>query len=414
MARFMQAVNRRVTCKLHPREHQEAKLWRCHTLHCDLYNAALQERIDAYRLAGKSFGFAEQCKSLTEIRRENPQYRALNAQSSQVTPKGLDRAFAACFRRVKAGAEQSGLPRFKSYDRFSGFGFKHHGDDFKSVPGPNWRNGNLYLSGIGVLDARGEARTPGQVVGCGIMRKADGWFLSLVIEYELYRESGERETGLDWGAETFATLAYAPGTYDVVPNHRLLNAEQETIGLEQRELSNALRANRSKRAKKAKTVVARRHRRVANRRKNRVHQVTAKLVREHKLIFSEDLTIGNMTASAKGTIENPGKNMNIKQKAGLNRGILDTAPGSFLNFLCTKAEEAGCRVIMLDTRRHRPSQTCPCCADVRKKGLSERTDRYACGFAATRDQAAALSMLTDGLKLLGRAPAWARKVRNSL
>ena len=401
----MDPVNRRVTYKLYPTAAQERAMWQCHRLHCDLYNAALQERIDAYRLAGKSIGFAAQCKSLTEIRADHPEYRALNAQSAQVTLKRLDLAFAAFFRRVKEGAKEPGFPRFKSYDRFSGFGFKHHGDGFRFTAGLNWRNGKLRLSGIGMMDARGEARTPGPVVSCDIMRKADGWFLSLVIECEPHRECGSREAGLDWGVETFATIAYAPDQYDAFENDRLLNAEANALKTGQRQLSTALRGRRSKRAKKAKKALAKRHRKVANRRKNHVHQVTAKLVHEHRLIVTEELSIGNMTASVKGTVEKPGKN--VKAKAGLNRAILDTAPGSFLNVLCIKAEEAGCQVILLDPRRHRSSQTCPSCASVRKKGLAEREHHCGCGFVATRDQAAALSMLVDGFKLLGREPAWA-------
>ena len=89
-----------------------------------------------------------------------------------------------------------------------------------------------------------------------------------------------------------------------------------------------------------------------------VHQATAKLVPGHSLIVTEDLSIKNMTASAKGTAEKPGKK--VKQKAGLNRTILDTAPGSFINNLLVKAEEAGrCQVMLLNNRKHRPSQTCP-------------------------------------------------------
>jgi putative transposase len=79
------------------------------------------------------------------------------------------------------------------------------------TPGPNWRNGKLRLSGIGTMDARREARTPGQVVYCDVMRKADGWFMSLVVACEPHRECEDREAGLDWAVETFATLAYGPG-----------------------------------------------------------------------------------------------------------------------------------------------------------------------------------------------------------
>jgi putative transposase len=112
-----------------------------------------------------------------------------------------------------------------------------------------------------------------------------------------------------------------------------------------------------------------------------------------------------MTASAKGTVEKPGKK--VKAKAGLNRSILDATPGSLVNVLLTKAEEAGCQVVLLDPRKHRSSQTCPPCGVIRKKTLDERKHDCTCGFVASRDQAAALSMLVAGLRLLGREPAWA-------
>ena len=109
-----------------------------------------------------------------------------------------------------------------------------------------------------------------------------------------------------------------------------------------------------------------------------------------------------MTASAKGTAEKPANK--VKQKAGLNRAILDTAPGSFINNLLVKAEEAGrCQVMLLNTRKHRPSKTSPECRAVRTKELDEREHHCGCGFAATRDQASALSMLVDGLRLGNRA-----------
>jgi putative transposase len=188
------------------------------------------------------------------------------------------------------------------------------------------------------MEARGEARTPGKVVTCDIMRKADGWFASVVIECEPYRECGTQEVGLDWGVETFATLAYAPGEFDAFENGRLLNGAADGLKAEQRELSTALCGRRSKRARKTKKALARPHRSVANRRKKRIHQVTNALVCEHALIVTEDLSIKNMTASAKGTVEKPGKK--VKAKAGLNRSVLDATPGSFVNVLLTKAEEA--------------------------------------------------------------------------
>lgn len=391
------SVRRRVTLKLYPSPTQAAALERVCDLHRALYNAALEERIDAYRKAGRSIGFADQCKSVTAIRLDDPAYRAINAQSLQVTLKRLDGAFQSFFRRVKAG-QTPGFPRFKARDRFPGFGFKHHGDGFRFTPGQGWRHGTLRLSGIGEMQARGEARTPGEVICADVQRKADGWHLSLVVSCEPHRErTGEAVAGLDWGVETYATLCTGPMQFGKVENDRFLLAEQEALKEEQRALSRALRGKRSKRAAKAKRLLARRSRRLANRRRDRTHQVTARLVREHAMIVTEDLSVRNMTASAKGTAETPGKR--VKQKAGLNRSILDAAPGAFLSNLRIKAEEAGCALVLVDPRKHKPSQTCPVSGKVRRKSLGERTHALPDGRVISRDQASAWVLWNIGQEL---------------
>jgi putative transposase len=398
----MAAVYRRVTYKLYPSATQAAEMERVCDLHRALYNAALQERRDAWRLAKTSIGFAAQCKSITVIRREDTAYLALNAQSLQVTLKRLDLAFGHVFRRMKAG-ETPGFPRFKGRDRFPGFGFKSHGDGFKFEPGEGWRHGKLRLSGIGTMRARGKARTPGRVVCCDIQRKADGWFLSLVVECEPHRERGEAIAGLDWGVETFATLCHGPGEFAAIPNDRLLAQQQDAIKAAQRDLSRHLRGKRSKRAARAKRLLAKRSRRLANRRKDRNHQTTARLVAGHAVIVTEDLSVKNMTASAKGTVKEPGSH--VRQKAGLNRAILDTAPGGWLSMLATKAEEAACRLILVDPRRHKPSQTDPVSGAVRKKSLHEREHVLPDGRVIGRDQAAAWVLWNIGQRKLGEEQA---------
>jgi putative transposase len=312
-------------------------------------------------------------------------------------------AFGHFFRRVKAG-ETPGFPRFKGRDRFPGFGFKTHGDGFKFEPSANWRHGRLRLSGIGTMRARGEARTPGRVACADIQRKADGWFLSLVVECEPHRErTDEAVAGLDWGVETLATLCHGPMRFSEFENDRLLTQEQDGLKAAQRELSKALRGKRSKRAAKAKRLLARRSRRLANQRKDRNHQTTARLAATHAVIITEDISVKNMAASAKGTAEKPGKN--VRQKAGLNRAILDTAPGGWLSLLTTKAEEAAGRVILVDPRKHRPSQTDPVSGAVRKKSLDERTHALPDGRVIGRDQAAAWVLWNIGQHILGEEQA---------
>jgi hypothetical protein len=122
------------------------------------------------------------------------------------------------------------------------------------------------------------------------------------------RACGDQEAGLDWGVETLATLAYALREYAEEGNDRPLAAAQEALRVESRVLSKALRGRGSKRAAKAKTALARRHRRVANCHKERNHQLTARIVRGHKLIVTEELAPSNMRASAKGTAQKPSRN----------------------------------------------------------------------------------------------------------
>ena len=110
-----------------------------------------------------------------------------------------------------------------------------------------------------------------------------------------------------------------------------------------------------------------------------------------------------MTRSAKGTVEKPGKM--VAQKAGLNREILDTAPGMFFQLLKYKAEEAGTILELINTRKVKPSQTCPGCDARAKKTLAERVHACGCGLRMSRDGAAALVMLQASAIFSGRKPA---------
>ena len=112
-------VNRKITYRLYPTPKQEALLLEFKRLHQTLYNAALEERIKAYRMCHVSINYADQCRSVTEIRTLLPEYAALNAQSLQVTLKRLDLAMAGFFRRCQEGAASPGFPRFVRHSKLS-------------------------------------------------------------------------------------------------------------------------------------------------------------------------------------------------------------------------------------------------------------------------------------------------------
>ena len=113
---------RKVTLKLYPNSAQAQRLETWTRLHCELYNAALEERIEAWRKVKKSISYFDQQNALPEIKSARPEFVELGSHALQQTLRRLDLAFQSFFRRVKAG-QTPGFPRFKAAKRFSGFAY---------------------------------------------------------------------------------------------------------------------------------------------------------------------------------------------------------------------------------------------------------------------------------------------------
>lgn len=375
---------RKVTFRMYPNAAQTERLEELLGLHQRVYNAALEERIRAYREHGQSLNFAGQCKDLTQWRSYCPALAGVNAQSLQVTLKRLDLAFQAFFRRLKAG-ETPGFPRFKPVQRFSGWGYKTHGDGFRLHAGEKMQHCHVRLSGVGQVKLRGKARTSGEVKTGEVLHKAGKWYLSVTVECIPQRICGDKAAGLDWGLETFATLAETGDRYDSVDNPRFMDKpqRQRLKSLQQAVSRKTNKCSNSRR--KAVKALATEHSKIANRRKDFLHQTAARMIQRYGLIATEQLAVKNMTAHGG------------QYKKGLNRSILDTAPGAFLATLKSKAEEAGCEWVEIPTRQVKPSQTCHRCGIQRKKPLSERRHACACGANCSRDENAARVMLNWAL-----------------
>ena len=392
----MTQVNRKVIYRLYPSAVQERLLADMLGAHQRLYNAALQQRIWAYRAQQRtSVSFADQCKQLTELRGADPEYNAINAQSAQVTLKRLDLAFQAFFRRVKANKSRPkgkkrrvGFPRFKSYHRFSGWGYKTHGDGWRLFPAPTGQHGKLRLAGVGLITMRGCPRTPGEPKTLEILHKQGKWYAAITLACKPQRQAGTQAAGLDWGVETFATLAVMGGMRDEIENPRHLRQQLQALKRAQRSLSRKVKG--SQRREQARQKVAGIHGRIANRRQDFLHQESAKIVKQYGLIATEELNIVAMTAHGG------------KRKRGLNREVLSTAPSTFLRTLRCKAEEAGVVWFDVPTRTVKPSQTCSQCGRQAKKGLTERIHQCPCGLVCGRDENAARVMLNWALRSTGQ------------
>jgi putative transposase len=382
--------NRKVTYRMYPSAAQIERLQELLGLHQRVYNTALEERIRTYEETGKSLNYVVQAKALTQWRTYCPALSGVNAQSQQNTLKRLDRAFDAFFRRVKAG-ETPGFPRFKSLDRYPGWGYNTHGDGFRVLPGEGKRmkHGQVRLSGVGMIKLRGQARTAGDVKTAEVQHKDGRWYLSVTIECDPVREHGTKAMALDWGLETFATVVShnAVGEYvtQSIANPRFLDKPQrQKLKVLQQDVSRKTN-KRSNNRRKAVSRLSAETRHIANCRKDFLHKTSASLVDQYGLISTETLNIKNMTANGGA------------YKKGLNRGILDTAPATFLNLLKVKAEEAGSLFVEVPTRQVKPSQTCHRCGAQRKKLLSERKHQCDCGASCSRDENAARVMLNWAL-----------------
>lgn len=384
---------RKYTYKLYPKPKQQIALLECLRLHQQLYNAALQERIEAYQKCGKTISYNDQQASLTQIRAAHSEYKALPCTSARMTLRRLDKAFNSFFRRVKKG-QTPGFPRFKSLNRFSSFelltpAFSH---------AETGRHGRLFLRGIGHIKARGQCRIQGRIKTSQIQHKHGHWWISLTVEGDAQRpNTATRACAMDWGIAHLLTVVEENGQFEQVANpryYRTGKAKQEQF---HQAISRKKRgSNRWKRACKQLSTFKRKQ---ASQRKDAQHKLSATIAATYTLVAMESLQIKNMSRSAKGTAEQPGKN--IKQKSGLNREILDTAPASLMSMIRYKVEETGGEFVETPTKQLKPSQRCPSCEHTHKDNRKTQADFIctACGFSQNADVVSGINSLLWALGL---------------
>ncbi|MBE1559982.1 RNA-guided endonuclease InsQ/TnpB family protein [Nonomuraea africana] len=375
--------------------------------HRGLYNAALQERREAYRRAGVSIRYGEQSAQLKEIRAADAQGQGRwSFTSQQQTLRRLNRAFEAFFRRVKAG-QKPGYPRFKGRGWFDTVTFVE-GDGAKWDSQPHHPSATFVrLHGIGHLKVHQHRPIAGRVKQIEVKREGSRWYVIVSCDEVSARPlppSG-RQVGLDMGVVHFASLS-APidGLTDErghIPHPRYrLTAERELTAAQQ---AYARTRRGSARRRKAARRIGKIHRKVARRRTDHAHKTALALVRAADVITVEDLRIANMTKSPAPKPDPDQAGVFLSNgsaaKAGLNKNILDAGWGVFLAILTNKAESAGREVISVNPRD--TSRTCPICGHVSGENRKTQADFVCvvCGHAANADVVAASNILRAGLVL---------------
>jgi putative transposase len=247
--------------RLYPTKKQETRLQAVLDRCRELYNAALQERRDAYRVAHASIGYHQQAAQLPEIKEIRPEYADIHSQVLQDTLRRVDKTFKGFFRRVKNG-EKPGYPRFQGYGRYDSFTYPQSGFSITE-------DNRVCLSKIGTIKVKfpqGKKANPpqGRMKTCTIKREGTHWFVIFTceVEQEGIAHPSEEAVGIDLGLLHFGTLSDG----STIENPRHLGASEQKLKKLQAALSCKKRG--SKRRRKAAQVVGKNHRHIRNQRKD--------------------------------------------------------------------------------------------------------------------------------------------------
>ena len=215
---------------------------------CELYNAALQERRDSYRINHISIGYQAQANQLPEIKAGRPDLAGVHSQVIQNVLKRVEFAFDNFFRRVKEG-QKPGYPRFRSSSRYDSFTYPQSGFSLKGK--------KLQLSKIGKVEVHLSRPIEGEIKTCTIKREADGWYVIFAVE-ESKKEvapAPKESVGVDVGIESFATLSddeAAP-----IENPQYFRRAESDLRKAQRRVSRRVRWSNGR--KKAVRLLQKRH-----------------------------------------------------------------------------------------------------------------------------------------------------------
>ncbi|MEU8364449.1 transposase [Nonomuraea sp. NPDC048882] len=385
---------------LRPTSKQAGALAACLEDHRTLYNAALEHRRTAYAKAGVSVRYGDQSAELKHVRADDTGGQGRwSFSSQQATLRRLDKAFRAFFDRVKAG-RTPGFPRFKGRGWFDSVEWPKDGDGCRWDSQPEHPSATFVrLQGIGHVRVHRHRPVRGRVKTISVKREGSRWYLVLScddVPAEPMPATGA-VVGIDMGVACLVTTS--DGAH--VANLRHLATTADRLAEAQRNLARKKRG--SKRRRKAVARVAALHAKVRRQRIDGAHKTALALIRNYDMMVHEDLRITNMTRSASGTIDAPGRN--VAQKSGLNRSILDAGWGVFLTILAHKAESAGRELIAVNPAG--TSRTCARCGHCAKENRLTQASFActACGHAAHADVNAANNILRAGLALRQAAEA---------
>lgn len=377
----------------------------------------------AYQLSVKDAGqpvprYAAMCAKLLEWKTEYPWLKEVHSQVLQQALKDLDRVWAKRFKDL--AALKQGRIRPDEVAGEPGFRRRGQGDTFR-YPQPkaehlDTENGRVFLPKLGWFRYRDSRKPQGRLCQVTITLDGKDWFVSLTTERECLLPCAGEMVGIDRGVTDTVALSTGQRTPSAAflkkSQHRLrryqrsvsrkIEAQKKALGLDPKApFPKGVRPKKSNRQRQAESKVARCQRTIAHQRQDWLHKLTTKIADDAAVVVLEDLSIKAMSASAKGSAETPGRN--VRQKAGLNRSILDQGWGLLEQMLIYKTSRRGGEVIKVPAPY--TSQRCSACGHVDK--ASRKKKQFVCTRCAHADDAdinAAKNVLAAGLAVLACRP----------
>ena len=361
--------------RLLPTPSQEAVL-RDHCGHARyVWNLALEQHAHWHPGRKGAPGYLEQCRQLTAARAGYPWLAAGSQTVQQQALRDFARAMAAFFDP----GNPAGRPSWRKAGRDEGFRIVGRGRQW-DVRRVSRKVGQVWVPKAGWVRFRWSRAVPPAAKSYRVTRDSAGrWHVAFAVIPDPVPAPGNGQVvGIDRGVVVSAALS----TGDLLHCPALTRRERIRLRRLQRTLARAARG--SNRRGRVRHAIARLRARDSDRRKDWAEKVSTGIARRFGVIRVEDLQIGNMTRSAKGTRADPGQN--VRQKAGLNRGILRSGWGLLVRRL---KEKAPGRVEKI--RPAFTSQRCSACGQVDPKSRESQA-RFvctACGFACHADVNAA-------------------------
>ncbi|TBW02676.1 transposase [Azotobacter chroococcum] len=353
-----------------------------------VFNKALALQQANREAGGKFIGYVAMARQLTAWRNdeETSWLKEAPVHPLQHALKDLDRAYQNFF------AQRADFPRFKKRGR---------GDSFR-YPDPkqiklDQGNRRVFLPKLGWLRYRHSREVSGLVKNVTVSLSAGHWYVSIQTEREVAvpLHASPLAVGIDLGVVRFATLWDGQRETVLDPLNSFAR-HQHRLAKAQRQMARKTKFGRN--WHKAKARVQRIQRQIANVRADYLHKASHRISKNHALLCVEDLQVANMSRSAKGTAEQPGRS--VRQKAGLNRSILDQGWGEFRRQLDYKSQWAGAWLVAVPPQYS--SQQCPECGHTHSGNRQTQSSFLcqACGHRENADRVAARNIRERGLKLL--------------